>query len=66
VLTKHPNNNNNNNNNNNSILYYLCAESTATRPVIDTVQCRYIRTNKKSKRRKQRMNAKSKQTNKRR
>jgi hypothetical protein len=27
------NNNNNNNNNNNSVLYYLCAESTATRPL---------------------------------
>jgi hypothetical protein len=25
----------------NSILYYLCAESTATRPDIDTAQCRY-------------------------
>jgi hypothetical protein len=24
----------------NSILYYLCAESTATRPIIDTAQCR--------------------------
>jgi hypothetical protein len=33
-------NNNNNNNNNNSILYYLCAESTATRPITDTAQCR--------------------------
>jgi hypothetical protein len=30
--------------NNNSIqfvLYYLCAESTATRPIADTAQCRY-------------------------
>jgi hypothetical protein len=27
-------------NNNNSILYYLCAESTATRPITDTAQCR--------------------------
>jgi hypothetical protein len=26
---------------NNSILYYLCAESTATRPITDTAQCRY-------------------------
>jgi hypothetical protein len=34
-------NNNNNNNNNNSILYYLCAESTATRPITDTELCRY-------------------------
>jgi hypothetical protein len=34
-------NNNNNNNNNNSILFYLCAESTATRPITDTAQCRY-------------------------
>jgi hypothetical protein len=25
----------------NSILYYLCAESTATRPITDTAQCRY-------------------------
>jgi hypothetical protein len=24
-----------------SILYYLCAESTATRPITDTAQCRY-------------------------
>jgi hypothetical protein len=31
---------NNNNNNNNSILYYLCAESTATRPITDTAQCK--------------------------
>jgi opacity protein-like surface antigen len=30
----------NNNNNNNSILYYLCAESTATRAITDTAQCR--------------------------
>jgi hypothetical protein len=29
------------NNNNNSILYYLCAESTATRPITDPAQCRY-------------------------
>jgi hypothetical protein len=29
------------NNNNNSILYYLCAESTATRPITDTAKCRY-------------------------
>jgi hypothetical protein len=28
-------------NNSNSILYYLCAESTATRPVTETAQCRY-------------------------
>jgi hypothetical protein len=35
------NNNNNNNNNNNSILYYLCAESTAKRPVTETAQFRY-------------------------
>jgi hypothetical protein len=26
-------------NNNNSILYYLCAESTALRPITDTAQC---------------------------
>jgi hypothetical protein len=25
----------------NSILYYLCAESTATRPITDSAQCRY-------------------------
>jgi hypothetical protein len=25
----------------NSILYYLCAESTAARPITDTAQCRY-------------------------
>jgi hypothetical protein len=25
----------------NSILYYLCADSTATRPITDTAQCRY-------------------------
>jgi hypothetical protein len=25
----------------NSILYYLCAESTATRPITDTAQYRY-------------------------
>jgi hypothetical protein len=25
----------------NSILYYLCAESTATRSITDTAQCRY-------------------------
>jgi hypothetical protein len=25
----------------NSILYYLCAESTATRPIADTAQYRY-------------------------
>jgi hypothetical protein len=25
----------------NSILYYLCAESTATRPITDTAQCSY-------------------------
>jgi hypothetical protein len=30
---------NNNNNNNNSILYYLCAVSTAVRPITDTAQC---------------------------
>jgi hypothetical protein len=29
------------NNNNNSILYHLSAESTATRPITDTAQCRY-------------------------
>jgi hypothetical protein len=23
------------------ILYYFCAESTATRPITDTAQCRY-------------------------
>jgi hypothetical protein len=34
-------NNNNNNNNNNLILYYLRAESTDTRPITDTAQCRY-------------------------
>jgi hypothetical protein len=28
-------NNSNNNNNNNSTIYYLCAESTATRPITD-------------------------------
>jgi hypothetical protein len=27
------------------ILYYLCAESTATRPVTDTAQCRYTNNN---------------------
>jgi hypothetical protein len=27
-----------------SILYYLCAESTATRPITDTAQCRYNNT----------------------
>jgi hypothetical protein len=27
--------------NSNSILCYLCAESTATRPITDTAQCRY-------------------------
>jgi hypothetical protein len=32
---------NNNNTNNNSILYYLCAESTAARPITDTAQCSY-------------------------
>jgi hypothetical protein len=32
---------NNNNNNNNAIIYYLYAESTATRPITDTAQCRY-------------------------
>jgi hypothetical protein len=32
-------------NNNNSILYYLCAESTATRPITDTAQCNYIMDN---------------------
>jgi hypothetical protein len=26
---------------NNSVLYYLCAESTATRPITDTAQCTY-------------------------
>jgi hypothetical protein len=26
---------------NNSILYYLCAESTALRPITDTAQCTY-------------------------
>jgi hypothetical protein len=26
---------------NNSILYYLCAKSTATRPITDTAQYRY-------------------------
>jgi hypothetical protein len=26
----------------NSILYYLCAESTASNPITDTAQCRYI------------------------
>jgi hypothetical protein len=35
-----------NNNNNNyyyyySILYYLCAQSTAVRPITDTAQCTY-------------------------
>jgi hypothetical protein len=25
----------------NSILYYLCAESTAVRPITDTAQCSY-------------------------
>jgi hypothetical protein len=44
------NNNNNNNQNyqsevitqfNSSIIYYLCAESTAARPITDTAQCRY-------------------------
>jgi hypothetical protein len=25
----------------NSILYYLCAESTATRPITDTTECSY-------------------------
>jgi hypothetical protein len=25
----------------NSIIYYLCAESTATRPITDAAQCRY-------------------------
>jgi hypothetical protein len=25
----------------NSVLYYLCAESTARRPVTDTAQCNY-------------------------
>jgi hypothetical protein len=25
----------------NSVLYYLCAESTATRPITETAQCRY-------------------------
>jgi hypothetical protein len=30
-----------NSHNNNSILYYLCAKSTATRPITDTAQCRY-------------------------
>jgi hypothetical protein len=33
--------NNNNNNNNNSIPHYLCAVSTATRPITDTAQCIY-------------------------
>jgi hypothetical protein len=33
--------NNNNSIQFNSILYYLCAESTATRPITDTAQCRY-------------------------
>jgi hypothetical protein len=37
-------NNNNNNNKNNSILYCLCAESTATRPIADTAQCRLTNT----------------------
>jgi hypothetical protein len=27
------------------ILYYLCAESTATRPIADTAQCRYMNDN---------------------
>jgi hypothetical protein len=27
--------------NNNLILYYLYAESTATRPITDTAQCKY-------------------------
>jgi hypothetical protein len=30
---------------NNSILYYLCAESTARRPITDTVQRRYNKNN---------------------
>jgi hypothetical protein len=30
----------------NSILYYLCAESTAVRPITDTVQCTYNNNNK--------------------
>jgi hypothetical protein len=38
---KQKSNNNNNNNNNNSILCYLCAESTAIRPITNTAQCRY-------------------------
>jgi hypothetical protein len=25
----------------NSVLYYLCAESTAVRPITDTAQCTY-------------------------
>jgi hypothetical protein len=29
----------------NSILYYLCAESTATRPITDTAQRRYNNNN---------------------
>jgi hypothetical protein len=32
-------NNNNNNDNDNSILHFLCAESTAVRPITDTAQC---------------------------
>jgi hypothetical protein len=33
-----------NNNNNNSIFYYLYVESTATRPITDTAQCRKTNT----------------------
>jgi hypothetical protein len=33
--------NTNDDDDNNSILYYLYAESTATRPITDTAQCRY-------------------------
>jgi hypothetical protein len=39
TTTTNTNINNNNNNNNSSILYYLCAESTAVRPITDTAQC---------------------------
>jgi hypothetical protein len=33
------NNNNNNSIQFNSMIYYLCAESTAIKPIIDTAQC---------------------------
>jgi hypothetical protein len=34
-------NSNDDDDHNNSILYYLYAESTAARPIINTAQCRY-------------------------